>query len=75
MSCEREVILIGDHVVYRDDIKGFDDIGVVVQANSSLYVLWNNETTPSIEIYERLRGARLDEVDANRRVIQGVNYE
>ncbi|MCG9492696.1 phosphohistidine phosphatase [Acinetobacter pittii] len=72
---EREVILLGDHVVYRDDIKGFDDVGVVVQANSSLYVLWNNETTPSIEIYERLRGARLDEVDANQRVIQGVNYE
>ncbi|MDV7628898.1 phosphohistidine phosphatase [Acinetobacter baumannii] len=67
---EREVILLGDHVVYRDDIKGFDDVGVVVQANSSLYVLWNNETTPSIEIYERLRGARLDEVDANQRVIQ-----
>ncbi|WP_110958202.1 phosphohistidine phosphatase [Acinetobacter baumannii] len=68
---EREVILLGDHVVYRDDIKGFDDVGVVVQANSSLYVLWSNETTPSIEIYERLRGARLDEVDAQRRVIQG----
>lgn len=67
---EREVILLGDHVVYRDDIKGFDDIGVVVQANSSLYVLWNNETTPSIEIYERLRGARLDEVDAGQRMIR-----
>ncbi|HIN57421.1 MAG TPA: phosphohistidine phosphatase [Acinetobacter pittii] len=67
---EREVILLGDHVVYRDDIKGFDDVGIVVQANSSLYVLWNNETTPSIEIYERLRGARLDEVDANQRVIK-----
>ncbi|QDB82627.1 phosphohistidine phosphatase [Acinetobacter pittii] len=67
---EREVILLGDHVVYRDDIKGFDDVGVVVQANSSLYVLWNNETTPSIEIYERLRGARLDEVDAGCRVIK-----
>jgi len=66
---EREVFLLGDHVVYRDDIKGFDDVGVVVQANSSLYVLWNNETTPSIEIYERLRGARLDEVDAGCRVI------
>ncbi|HAV5474049.1 TPA: phosphohistidine phosphatase [Acinetobacter baumannii] len=67
---EREVILVGDHVVYRDDIKGFDDVGVVVQANSSLYVIWNNETTPRIEIYERLRGARLDEVDAGCRVIQ-----
>jgi hypothetical protein len=70
MSCEREVILLGDPVVYRDDIKGFDDVGVVVQANSSLYVLWNNETTPRIEIYERLRGARLDEVDAGYRVIR-----
>ncbi|MDO7525723.1 phosphohistidine phosphatase [Acinetobacter baumannii] len=67
---EREVILLGDHVVYRDDIKGFDDVGVVVQANSSLYVLWNNETTPSIEIYERLRGARLDEVDAGQRIVK-----
>ncbi|QNX02780.1 phosphohistidine phosphatase [Acinetobacter seifertii] len=67
---EREVILLGDHVVYRDDIKGFDDVGVVVQANSSLYVIWNNETTPRIEIYERLRGARLDEVDGQRRVIE-----
>lgn len=67
---EREVILLGDHVVYRDDIKGFDDVGVVVQANSSLYVLWNNETTPRIEIYERLRGARLDEVDAGQRMIR-----
>ncbi|KRI46513.1 phosphohistidine phosphatase [Acinetobacter pittii] len=67
---EREVILLGDHVVYRDDIKGFDDVGVVVQANSSLYVLWNNGTTPCIEIYERLRGARLDEVDAAQRVIR-----
>ncbi|MDQ9029251.1 phosphohistidine phosphatase [Acinetobacter nosocomialis] len=70
MSCESEVILLGDPVVYRDDIKGFDDVGVVVQANSSLYVLWNNETTPRIEIYERLRGARLDEVDAGYRVIR-----
>lgn len=68
---EREVILVGDHVVYRDDIKGFDDVGAVVQANSSLYVIWNNETTPRIEIYERLRGARLDEVDAGCRVILG----
>lgn len=67
---ESEVILLGDHVVYRDDIKGFDDVGVVVQANSSLYVVWNNETTPRIEIYERLRGARLDEVDAGCRVIR-----
>ncbi|KKC45298.1 hypothetical protein [Acinetobacter sp. V2] len=66
---EREVILLGDHVVYRDDIKGFDDVGVVVQANSSLYVVWNNETTPCIEIYERLRGARLDEVDAGQRIV------
>lgn len=74
---EREVILLGDHVVYRDDIKGFDDVGVVVQANSSLYVVWNNETTPRIEIYERLRGARLDEVDAGQRVIQGssMNFQ
>lgn len=71
---EREVILLGDHVVYRDDLKGFDELGVVVEANSSLYVLWNKETTPSIEIYERLRGARLDEVDAGCRVIKDKEH-
>ena len=26
----REVILLGDPVVYRDDIKGFDHVGVVL---------------------------------------------
>jgi len=65
-----EVFLLGDPVVYRDDIKGFDDVGVVVQAGSSLHVLWNDETTPRVEIYERLRPARLDEVDGHCRVIR-----
>ncbi|MFY0040637.1 phosphohistidine phosphatase [Acinetobacter baumannii] len=75
MSCEREVILLGDPVVYRDDIKGFDELGVVVKTGSSFEVLWNGEATPKTTIYERLRGARLDEVDAGCRVIQGVIYE
>ncbi|MBV7307325.1 phosphohistidine phosphatase [Acinetobacter sp. CWB-G5] len=63
-----EVILLGDPVVYRDDIKGFDHVGVVVQTGSSLHVLWNDETQPQVEIYERLRPARLDEVAAQCRV-------
>ena len=65
-----EVILLGDPVVYRDDIKGFDDVGVVVQTGSSLHILWNDETQSRVEIYERLRPARLDEVDAQCRVIR-----
>ncbi|MCH7381166.1 phosphohistidine phosphatase [Acinetobacter higginsii] len=65
----REVFLLGDPVVYRDDIKGFDDVGVTVQVGGSLHVLWNGETTPRVEIYERLRLARLDEVDGHCRVI------
>lgn len=64
-----EVILLGDPVVYRDDIKGFDDVGVVV-STGTLQVLWNDETTPRIEIEERLRLARLDEVDGHCRVIK-----
>lgn len=65
-----EVILLGDPVVYRDDIKGFDDVGVVVQVGSSLHVLWNGEKNPRVEIYERLRLARLDETDLHLRVIK-----
>ncbi|WP_238796820.1 phosphohistidine phosphatase [Acinetobacter pittii] len=67
---EREVILLGDHVVYRDNLKGFDELGVVVEAGSCLKVLWNGDDHPRSEIQERLRGARLDEVDAGCRVIQ-----
>ncbi len=50
MSCEREVILLGDPVVYRDDIKDFDELGVVVKTGSSFEVLWNGETTPRTTI-------------------------
>lgn len=67
---EREVFLLGDPVVYRDDIKGFDDLGVAVQVGASLHVLWNGESTPRVEIYERLRLARLDEVDAHCRQVK-----
>ncbi len=70
-----EVILLDDPVVYRDDIKGFDHVGVVVQTGSSLHVLWNDETQPQVEIYERLRPARLDEVDAQCRVIRDTDYD
>ncbi|MFX9004036.1 phosphohistidine phosphatase, partial [Acinetobacter baumannii] len=53
----------------------FDELGVVVEAGSCLKVLWNGEDHPRSEIQERLRGARLDEVDAGCRVIHGVIYE
>lgn len=66
---DREIFLLGDPVVYRDDIKGFDDLGVVVQTGSSLHVLWNDEHQHRVEIYERLRLARLNEVDAGCRVV------
>lgn len=65
-----EIILLGDPVVYRDDIKGFDSVGVVVKSTgSSLQVLWNDETEAKTEQYDRLRPARLDEVDGHCRVI------
>jgi hypothetical protein len=66
---DKEIFLLGDPVVYRDDIKGFDDLGVVVQTGSSLHVLWNDEHQHRVEIYERLRLARLNEVDAGWRVV------
>ena len=66
----REIILLGDSVVYRDDIKGFDDVGVVIQAGSSLHVLWSGEAHHRVENYDRLRPARLDEVDAGQRTIR-----
>jgi len=64
-----EIILQGDAVVYRDDIKGFDSIGTVIQTGSSLRVQWDGEDHSRVEIYERLRLARLNEVDANHRLI------
>ena len=66
-----EVILLGDPVVYRDDIKGFDDIGVVTEpCINNFKVMWNGESHSRTEIYERLRLARLDEVDAQCRIVQ-----
>ena len=68
---EPEIILLGDPVVYRDDLNGFDCLGVVVKSNgSSLQVLWNDEQYPRTEQYDRLRVASLDEVDAQCRVIR-----
>ncbi|MGO3385381.1 MAG: phosphohistidine phosphatase [Acinetobacter guillouiae] len=67
-----EIILLGDPVVYRDDLKGFDSVGVVTRSNgSSLQVLWNDEHLSRTEQYDRLRPARLDEVDVHRRIING----
>ena len=66
-----EVILLGDPVVYRDDIKGFDDVGVVTEpCINNFKVMWNGECHSRTEIYERLRPAILDEVDAQCRMIR-----
>lgn len=68
---ESEIILLGDPVVYRDDLIGSDEIGVVTNTCiSNFKVLWNDETNSRPEIYERLRVARLDEVDAQCRLIR-----
>lgn len=66
-----EIILLGDPVVYRDDLKGFDSVSVVTRSNgSSLQVLWNDEHHSRTEQYDRLRPASLAEVDAQTRIIQ-----
>lgn len=67
---DQDIILLGDPVVYHDHIKGFDNLGVVTESGSSIKVLWNDDAQPSSEIYDRLRLARLDEVDAQCRVIK-----
>ena len=68
---DSEIILLGDPVVYRDDRKGSDCLGLVTKSNgSSLQVLWNDEHHPRTEQYDRLRVASLDEVDAQCRVIR-----
>lgn len=68
---DQEIILLGDPVVYRDDLKGFDCLGVVTKSSgSSLQVLWNDEQHSSTEQYDRLRVASLDEVDAQCRIKQ-----
>ncbi|WP_266125970.1 phosphohistidine phosphatase [Acinetobacter bereziniae] len=65
-----EIILLGDPVVYRDDLKGFDSVGVVTRSNgSSLQVLWNDEHHSRTEQYDRLRPASLAEVDTHCRII------
>ena len=67
-----EIILLGDPVVYRDDLKGFDSVGVVTRSNgSSLQVLWNDEHHSRTEQYDRLRPASLEEVDKQCRLIKG----
>lgn len=68
---ESEIILLGDPVVYRDDIKGFDEVGVVTSSCiNNFKVLWNEESHSRTEIYNRLRVASLDEVDAQCRLIR-----
>ena len=71
-----EIILLGDSVVYRDDIKGFDDIGIVTESCiNNFKVMWSGESQSRVQIYERLRLARLDEVEAQCRVIRDTNYD
>ncbi|ENW95956.1 hypothetical protein [Acinetobacter sp. NIPH 298] len=63
-------ILLGDPVVYRDDIQDSDEIGVVTNACvNNFKVLWNDEPKSKTEIYEHLRPARQDEVDAQCRQV------
>ena len=71
-----EVILLGDPVVYKDHVYGMDEIGVVTNASPTNFkVLWNDEMNSKVEIYERLRLAQLDEVDAQCRLIRGNEHE
>lgn len=74
MTKNQDIILLGDPVVYRDDIKGFNDLGVVTKTGTCFEVLWNGESCASVTIYERVRLARLDEVDASCRIIL-ENYQ
>ncbi|WP_046023695.1 hypothetical protein [Acinetobacter baumannii] len=67
---DEEVMLLGDPVVYRDDLKGFDEVGVVVQTGSSFKVLWNGEHHPRVQLIGQLRLADLDEVEAGHRIIK-----
>ncbi|EXS29167.1 hypothetical protein J690_1296 [Acinetobacter sp. 742879] len=67
---DEEVMLLGDPVVYRNDIKGFNDVGVVVQTGSCFKVLWNGENHPRVQVYGQLRLADLDEVEAGQRIIK-----
>ncbi|MBR7685898.1 phosphohistidine phosphatase [Acinetobacter nosocomialis] len=70
-----EVILLGDPVVYRDDINnGFDAVGVVVQTGSCFKVLWNGEHHPRVQIIGQLRLADLDEVEAGQRIIKDKEH-
>lgn len=71
---DEEVMLLGDPVVYRDDIKGFEDVGVVVQTGSCFKVLWNGEHHPRVQVYGQLRLADLDEVEAGKRNIRDKHY-
>lgn len=65
-----EIFLLGDPVVYRDDIKGFEEIGIVTNACiNNFQVLWNGEAESQTELYDRLRPARLDEVDGHYRIV------
>ncbi|WP_151731847.1 phosphohistidine phosphatase [Acinetobacter ursingii] len=74
MKQDQDIILLGDPVVYRDDIIGFNELGVVTKTGSCMEVLWNDESHSRVEVYERLRPARLDEVDASCRIIL-ENYQ
>ena len=69
MSREQDLILLGDPVVYRDDIKGFDLVGVVTNSCiNNFQVLWNGESESRTEVYDRLRPATLHEIEANIRI-------
>ncbi|WP_151838077.1 MULTISPECIES: phosphohistidine phosphatase [unclassified Acinetobacter] len=65
---ESELIQLGDPVVFRDDIDGLDEIGVVTNSClDNFKVLWNDEMKSKVEKPEQLRPARDDEVVAQCR--------
>ncbi len=65
-----ELIQLGDPVVYRDEIEGLDDIGVVTNSClDNFKVLWNDEMKSKAENPEQLRPARADEIVAQSRQV------
>ncbi len=67
---EIELIQLGDPVVYRDEIEGKDEIGVVANScQDNFKVLWNDEMKSKAENPEQLRKAQADEVVAQCRQV------
>lgn len=58
-----ELLELGTPVVYRDEIDGQDEIGVVTNSRlDNFKVLWNDEMNSKVENPEHLRKANAEEV-------------